>query len=72
VLESSPPQAASAKPATMASEAILRMDEYFEGIIVFLLIVFTDDQHFCVDRVTLCPSEVSLRRHLATIRVNCE
>jgi hypothetical protein len=45
VLESSPPQAASAKPATMASDAILRMDEYFEGIIVFLLFVFTDCQH---------------------------
>ena len=36
VLVSSPPQAASAKPATMAIDANLRIDKYFEGIIFFL------------------------------------
>jgi len=48
------------------------MDEYFEGIIVFLLVVFTDDQHLCVDRLTLCLSEVTPKRDLSALGMNTE
>jgi hypothetical protein len=72
VLESSPPQAASAKPATMASDAILRMDEYFEGIIVFLLVVFTDCQDSCFDRCLLWSSEVTAKNRLSAFVMNSE
>ena len=56
----------------MASDAILRMDEYFEGIIVFLLVVFTDCQNSCVDRSLLWSSEVTPRKRLSALDMNTE